>query len=69
MQNLQQVVKELLIEYAAANKGKKPSRVIFFRDGLSDTSFDKVCLPGSLPFEGVCQERLMRCTNKQRCYS
>ncbi len=41
-QGLKDVVKELLIEFVRANKGTKPARIIFFRDGVSEGEFLKV---------------------------
>ena len=42
MQNLKQVTKELLTEFVRANSGKKPSRIIFYRDGVSEGQFRQV---------------------------
>ena len=42
VQGLKEVVKELLIEFVRANKGVKPARIIFFRDGVSESEFGQV---------------------------
>ena len=42
VQNLKEVVKELLIEFVRANGGRKPARIIFFRDGVSEGQFQQV---------------------------
>ena len=41
-QGLKDVVKELLFEFAKANGNRKPARIIFFRDGVSEGEFRKV---------------------------
>ena len=42
MQDLKKVIKELLIEFVRANGGRKPSRILFFRDGVSEGQFPQV---------------------------
>ncbi len=42
MQNLKNVIKELLTEFVRANGGTKPSRIIFYRDGVSEGQFQQV---------------------------
>ena len=36
------MVKELLVEFYKANRGRKPTKIIFYRDGVSETQFDQV---------------------------
>jgi len=36
------MVKELLIEFYKANRKLKPSKIIFYRDGVSEGQFDQV---------------------------
>lgn len=55
VQSLKEVVKELLIEFVRANKGMKPARIIFFRDGVSEGEFLKVTNPSCLPFHQQSQ--------------
>ncbi|XP_078383849.1 protein argonaute-2-like [Oculina patagonica] len=40
--DLATMVKELLIEFYKANRKLKPSRIIFYRDGVSEGQFDQV---------------------------
>ncbi|XP_078383843.1 protein argonaute-2-like isoform X2 [Oculina patagonica] len=40
--DLATMVKELLIEFYKANRRRKPSRIIFYRDGVSEGQFDQV---------------------------
>ena len=42
VQNLKSVIKELLTEFVRANGGTKPSRIIFYRDGVSEGQFQQV---------------------------
>lgn len=42
VQNLKTVIKELLTEFVRANGGTKPSRIIFYRDGVSEGQFQQV---------------------------
>ena len=40
--DLAAMVKELLIEFYKANRGLKPLKIIFYRDGVSEGQFDQV---------------------------
>ena len=40
--DLAEMVKELLIEFYRANRKLKPTKIIFYRDGVSEGQFDQV---------------------------
>ena len=40
--DLAEIVKELLIEFYRANRKLKPTKIIFYRDGVSEGQFDQV---------------------------
>ena len=40
--DLTEMVKELLIEFYRANRKLKPTKIIFYRDGVSEGQFDQV---------------------------
>ena len=40
--NLKDMAKDLLLEFYKATKGKRPERIFFYRDGVSEGQFDQV---------------------------
>lgn len=42
MQDLQAAVRRMLIHFYAATNKKKPERILYFRDGLSEGQFEKI---------------------------
>jgi hypothetical protein len=40
--DLKNMVKDLLLEFHAQNRGMKPERILFYRDGVSEGQFREV---------------------------
>jgi eukaryotic translation initiation factor 2C len=48
--------KELLIRYRMKNNGQLPERIIYFRDGASESEFDAIRDKEGIPLRNLCKE-------------
>ena len=49
------MVKELLVDFYKETKGKKPKRIIFYRDGVSEGQFDEVLVHEVRAVQEACE--------------
>ncbi|XP_074606176.1 protein argonaute-2-like isoform X1 [Acropora palmata] len=54
--DLAEIVRELLIEFYRANKGRKPSKILFYRDGVSEGQFDQVLVHEVRAVQEACMK-------------
>ncbi|XP_044181960.1 protein argonaute-2-like isoform X6 [Acropora millepora] len=54
--DLAEIVKELLIEFIEVNKGRKPSKILFYRNGVSDGQFDQVLVHEVRAVQEACMK-------------
>ena len=54
--DLAEIVRELLIEFYKANKGRKPSKILFYRDGVSEGQFDQVLVHEVRAVQEACMK-------------
>jgi len=54
--DMKQVTKNLLIKFHAANKGRKPEKIIMFRDGVSEGQFLYVLAQELVAIRQACKE-------------
>jgi len=55
IKDLQRMVRELLIEFHNFNKGTKPTRIVYFRDGVSEGQFQEVCEKELTAIQRACK--------------
>merc|ERR1719369_2509432 len=56
IQDMKNVTKNLLMKFHAANKGRKPEKIIMFRDGVSEGQFLTVLARELLAMRQACKE-------------
>eukprot|EP00092_Neocalanus_flemingeri_P007368 GFUD01007955.1.p1 GENE.GFUD01007955.1~~GFUD01007955.1.p1 ORF type:complete len:1043 (+),score=306.14 GFUD01007955.1:186-3314(+) len=56
IQDMKNVTKNLLIKFHAANKGRKPEKILMFRDGVSEGQFLTVLARELLAMREACKE-------------
>ena len=56
IQDMKNVTKNLLVKFHAANKGRKPEKIIMFRDGVSEGQFLTVLAKELLAMRQACKE-------------
>ena len=54
--DLAEIVKELLIEFIKANGSRKPSKILFYRDGVSEGQFDQVLVHEVRAVQEACRK-------------
>ena len=54
--DLAAIVKELLIEFYKANAKRKPTKIIFYRDGVSEGQFDQVLVHEVRAVQQACMD-------------
>ena len=54
--DMKQVTKNLLIKFHAANKGRKPEKIIMYRDGVSEGQFLTVLAKELMAMREACKE-------------
>ena len=54
--DLAEIVKELLIEFIKTNEFRKPSKILFYRDGVSEGQFDQVLVHEVRAVQEACMK-------------
>ena len=54
--DLAEIAKELLIEFIKANRSRKPSKILFYRDGVSEGQFDQVLVHEVRAVQEACMK-------------
>ena len=54
--DMKEVTKKLLIKFHAANKGRKPEKIIMYRDGVSEGQFLTVLAKELVAMRQACKE-------------
>ncbi|XP_074606193.1 protein argonaute-2-like isoform X2 [Acropora palmata] len=54
--DLAEIVKELLIEFIKTNGSRKPSKILFYRDGVSEGQFDQVLVHEVRAVQEACMK-------------
>ena len=54
--DMKEVTKKLLIKFHAANKGRKPEKIIMYRDGVSEGQFLTVLAKELMAMRQACKE-------------
>ena len=54
--DLAEIVKELLIEFIKTNEFRKPSKILFYRDGVSEGQFDQVLVHEVRAVQEACRK-------------
>jgi len=55
VKDLQRMVRELLMEFHQYNRGSKPNRIVYFRDGVSEGQFEEVTQKELTAIQRACK--------------